>query len=96
MNDNLNELLSLLEDEIEKKSFELKQKRNRRIATKLFFSTCLLVAVIPCMLVFFGISFFILIIPAALFSLVSILLLTPLILDNNLGGLYNGETRCIN
>lgn len=96
MDDNLIELLSALDVEIEKKSFELRQRKRQRLIGKMFFLGCIFMMVVPCILVFLGVSFITLMIPVVLFSLISISMLIPLILNSNLGGMYNGKTGCIN
>lgn len=87
MNDNKPDaLLSLLNDEIEKKCFEIKHKRTEKTLKQFFITACALFVVIPILFIFAGVNLT-LFIPVIIFFAVSFGILTPLLLNNNSGGL---------
>ena len=87
MNNNLDIMLSSLDDEIEKKCFEQKQKNTEKALKHVFMLACAAFILIPFLLVFAGVNLFTLFLPALLFIAISFGALSPLLLNNNLGGL---------
>lgn len=87
MNEKLNKMLNSLDDEIERKCFEMKEKQKEKVMKRIFIICCLLFIVIPVTLIFFGMSFITFITWAAIFVGVSATALSPVIFKSNLGGL---------
>jgi ABC-type polysaccharide/polyol phosphate export permease len=87
MDKNINSLLCKLDDEIDKKCFEIKQRNRNRMLQSIFISACLLFIILPMMLVFTGISLWTFCIPAILFLTICFGFLSPLVFGNTLGGL---------
>ncbi|KMT23387.1 hypothetical protein [Clostridium cylindrosporum] len=84
---NLDNLIINLNDEIERKCFEIKQKRKER-ALKLFFMiSCVMFITVPFLLTLVGINIITLSIPILLFLSLSLFILSPIILNNDLGGI---------
>lgn len=86
MENNLDNLLMTLDDEIDKKCFEIKQKKLEKALKSAFVLGCVLFAVIPFALILTGVNLFAILIPLAIFISVSFASLTPLIL-NYFGGI---------
>ena len=79
MDNQLDNLLFSLEDDINKKCFEIKQKRKEQVWARFFGITCIAIIMIPTILVFIGVSLAALIIPTLCVS-ASFLFLSPLII----------------
>lgn len=77
-------MLAVLSPVIEEKCAELQRKRQERLWNRLFLTVCLLVVTVPAVLVFTGVSFMVLLVPAAVFSL-ALLLLVPVLLNTHGG-----------
>lgn len=86
MDKKIDNLLLILDEEIEKKCFEIKRKRSEEMLTKLFILSCGLFITVPIALVFAGVNLLGAIVPILLFLVFSMFALTPIILNNNLGG----------
>ncbi len=86
MDHNLDQLLNSLDDEMDKKCFELRQKRTEKFLQRLFMIICAFLVIVPCMLVFAGINLWTLCMPAVLFFVISLGVLSPLLLNSNPGG----------
>ena len=86
MNNNLDNLLLTLDDEIERKCFEIKQKKTEKALKFAFILGCTLFTIVPFILVFMGINLFAMLIPVVIFFAVSFVALMPLIF-NNFGGI---------
>ena len=87
MDNQPDKLLALLNDEIERKCFELKQKKAEKRLKQFFMMACALFVIVPFLLVFAGINFLTLCIPFMIFLAVSLGILIPLLFNNNFGGL---------
>lgn len=79
MDKQADRLLSALDNEIEKKCYEIKQKRKEQMWTKLFVLLCIAFITIPAVLVFIGVSLAAFIIPILFISL-SFLFFSPLLI----------------
>jgi uncharacterized membrane protein YiaA len=79
-------ILLILDDEIEKKCFEIKRKRAEKALKSFFITACVLFVIIPVMFIFAGINLT-LCVSAIIFIAVSFSILTPLLLNNNSEGL---------
>lgn len=87
MTDNKSDiLLSILDDEIEKKCFEIKRKRTENALKRFFITACVLFILIPVIFIFAGVNLT-LCVYVILFIAVSFGILTPLLLNNNSEGL---------
>jgi len=85
--DKLNMLLDSLDQEIEHKCFELRQKRSERAMERIFMVCCVLFIIVPVTLVILGLSVITFITWAAIFMAVGAVSLSPVILKSNEGGL---------
>jgi hypothetical protein len=86
MDRKLDNLLFILDEEIEKKCFEIKRKRSEEMLTKLFILSCGLFITVPIALVFAGVNLLGAFVPILLFLVFSMFALSPIILNNNFGG----------
>lgn len=89
MTSNVDRMLDNLAPDIEKKCKELQAMRRERLQSRMFVLLCAMVAVIPALLVFAGVSLTVLIAPLAFMSL-SVILLLPVLLSGkvqNQGGI---------
>lgn len=87
MDKESDKLLLILEVEIEKKCFEIKKRKAEQRLTKLFVSACSLFLIVPVLLVFVGVNLLSICVPVVLFLIFAVLILSPIILNNNLGGI---------
>lgn len=87
MDNNLDKLLLNLDDEIERKCFEMKKQKSEKIMALLFLVACLAVIIVPISLILLGVSIGEIILSSAIFLGLSFLLLTPFLLNNHLGGI---------
>ena len=88
MNKNVDRMIETLTPAIEQKCRELQAARKERLQTRLFALLCVMVALIPALLVFAGVSLTLLIAPLVFMSL-SMILLLPVLLSGkttNQGG----------
>jgi hypothetical protein len=86
MTDNKSDiLLSILDDEIVKKCFEIKRKRTEKALKRFFITACTLFVVIPVIFIFAGVNLTFCV-SAIIFIAVSFSILTPLLLNNNSEG----------
>lgn len=81
MNSNADRMLENLAPDIDKKCAEIKAARAERLHTRAFALVCVMVAVIPALLIFAGVSLTVLIAPPVFMSLCVILLLPVLLSD---------------
>lgn len=89
MNSNIDRMIDTLTPAIEQKCEELRAARKERLQSRIFVLLCVMVALIPALLVFAGISLTLFIAPLAFMSL-SVLLLLPVLLSGkpaNQGGI---------
>lgn len=89
MNSNIDRIIDNLTPAIEQKCEELRAARKERLQSRIFVLLCVMVALIPALLVFAGISLTLFIAPLAFMSL-SVLLLLPVLLSGkpaNQGGI---------
>lgn len=75
--------------EIDKKCIELEQKNRDEILAKLFVMGCVLLLSMPFIMLMTGFNVFIIFLPIVIFSSVSTLILSPIIIDNLKGGIIN-------
>lgn len=85
MNSNAENLLLALDDEIENKCIELKQKKLNRKLQLIFIWACVAFVIMPCLLIFVGINLFTLCFPVIILFAVALVLFTP-ILSADSGG----------
>ena len=88
MDPNVDRIISNLTPAIEQKCGELRRARKERLQSRLFVLLCAMVALIPALLVFVGVSLTVLIAPLAFMAL-SVLFLLPVLLSGkaaNQGG----------
>lgn len=91
---NVECMLQNLTPEIERKCKELQEVRKERLQSRVFALLCVMVAVIPALLVFAGVSLAGLIAPLIFMSL-SVILLLPVLLSGkmeNQGGIVYEQT----
>ncbi|MBE6081159.1 hypothetical protein [Sporanaerobacter sp. PP17-6a] len=86
MDKNINKLLCVLDNEIDRKCFEIKQRKRNKILQSVFIITCVLFIIVPMMFVFFGISLWTFCVPAILFFTICFCLLSPIVFSNKSGG----------
>ena len=89
MTSDVNRMLENLAPDIDRKCAEIRAARKERLQTRVFALLCVMVAVIPALLVFAGVSLTVLIAPLIFMSL-SVILLLPVLLSgktSNLGGM---------
>ena len=84
MNSNVDRMINSLTPAIEQKCEELRTARKERLQSRLFVLLCIMVALIPALLVFAGVSLTILIAPLVFMAL-SVLLLLPVLLSGKAG-----------
>lgn len=87
MDKNINGLLSELDDEIDKKCFEIKQRNRNRRLQSVFVIVCALFILVPVLLVLTGISLWTFCGPAILFLAIGFCVLSPLIFSKQPGGM---------
>lgn len=87
MDKNRDSLLYKLDDEIDKKCFEIKQRNRNRMLQSTFISVCVMFMIVPMMLVLIGVNLWAFCIPAIFFLIVGVCFLSPLVFNNRLGGL---------
>ena len=86
MNKNLQNVLSNLEPEIDKKCFELKQKRRERRMQKIFILAVVLLLFIPSTLIMLDVNIWAFIIGAIGLMALAILIMLPIALKENARG----------
>lgn len=87
MDKKIDNLLLTLDEEIEKKCFEIKKEKAEQRLIKLFVFACSLFLIVPVLLVFAGVKLLSICVPVVLFLALAMLALSPIILNNNLGGI---------
>ena len=94
MTPNAERMLKNLAPDIEQKCAEIKAARKERLQTRVFALLCAMVAIIPALLIFAGVSLTALIAPPVFMSL-SVILLLPVLLSGrteNQGGIAYEQT----
>lgn len=86
MNKQVDTLLLSLDDEIEKKCFEIRQKRKEKALHRFFIQACVLFVLLPFLLVLLGVNFLALLVSAIVFPAVSLIILILLLLNDNREG----------
>ena len=86
MDDKLENLLISLDDEIDRKCIELKTKRQEKINAEWFFFLCSLIVCLPIIFLFAGINILLIALPIACFFAFNLFVLSPLIVNNDMGG----------
>jgi len=81
-NNRLESLLISLEDEIDKKCFQIKEKKKEETKTRLFLLACFLFLLLPFLLLYLGISLLAFCFPVILFLAVSMIALLPVLFKN--------------
>lgn len=84
---DLDYLLLALDEEIEKKCYKIKKKKVEQRLTKFFIYTCIMFLIIPALLVFAGVNLLSIFIPIVLFIALAMFAFSPIIFNNNLGGI---------
>lgn len=77
------DLLLALDDEIDRKCFELKESKKVTGLKKVFFYSCILMITLPLINIFIGFSITSFLIPIVVFQCLSLILLVPTILNLN-------------
>lgn len=80
------DLLMTLDNEIEKKCFELKQKRTEKYLKRFFIIACAMFLIIPFLLIFAGVNLVAVCLPSVLFLAASLGILAPIISGISFGG----------
>ena len=94
MTSNVDRMLVNLAPDIDQKCEEIRAARKERLQSRAFVLLCIMVAVIPALLVFAGISLTVLIAPLVFMSL-SVILLLPVLLSGKAadqGGMVYEQT----
>ena len=94
MTSNVDRMLVNLAPDIDQKCEEIKAARKERLQSRAFALLCIMVAVIPALLVFAGVSLTVLIAPLVFMSL-SVILLLPVLLSGKAadqGGMVYEQT----
>ena len=86
MDKNLEKLLCSLEPEIDKKCNEIKQKRHEKKMQRVFILGILLFLCLPSLLVMLNINIWGVIIGAIVFISISLVVMTPLAFEKEIGG----------
>lgn len=86
MDKTLDRLLLTLDDEIERKCNEIKKRKAEQRLTKLFVLACSLFLTAPVLLALAGVNLLSMCVPVVLFLAFAMAALSPIILNNNLGG----------
>lgn len=86
MDNKLDNLLLALDNEIDKKCFDLKKKKREQRNTRLFAYACGLFIMVPIVLMFAGVNMLAILFPIVFFFAFSMFILSPIILKNNVGG----------
>lgn len=86
MDKNINSLLCKLDDEIDRKCFEIRQKNKDKILQAVFICACALFIIVPMLFVIAGISLWTFCIPAILFLMICFCFLSPFVFSNKPGG----------
>ena len=81
MNDEAKKLLIDLDDEIDRKCRQIKEKRKEKIYQKLILLACILLLIIPVILVLLDINLLSVIIPVIIFFMFSTTIFSPAILN---------------
>jgi hypothetical protein len=76
-------LLSILDDEIERKCFQLKQEQKEKLIKKIFFFSCLILPLILVISVFIDFSITSFLIPLLIFEIITFIFGAPLLLNLN-------------
>ena len=87
MDKKLDTMLNSLDEEIERKCFELQNKRHEATMKRIFMICNMLFVIVPVTLVFLGMSILAFITWAAIFILASVVILAPVMLKSISGGL---------
>jgi hypothetical protein len=79
-NSPIDDLLSGLEDEIDRKCFKLYEKKHENLKKRLFFLACFLLLFLPAIVHFLGLSLLTICFLVMIFLAVSMFLLLPMLL----------------
>ena len=85
MDKNLEKLLCDLEPEINKKCFEIKEKKREKAIQRLFILVSILLLIIPSLLIILGISIFSMLIGIVCFTLIALVIMLPLAIKEERG-----------
>lgn len=88
MDKNLEKLLCNLEPEIDKKCFEIKEKKREKMMQRLFILISILLLTIPSLLIILGISIFSMLIGIVCFILIALVVMLPLAIKEERGVCY--------
>lgn len=83
MDNQVERLLAGLDDEMEVKCTEIRQKKAQAVLHRLFILLCGLLLVVPVVMVFLGLNLFTVFVPVILFFTIGFLLLSPVLLTND-------------
>lgn len=88
MNKNLEKLLCNLEPEINKKCFEIKEKKREKMMQRLFILASILLLIIPSLLIIIGISILSMLIGIVSFTQITLVVMLPLAIKEERGVCY--------
>lgn len=82
MDDKLNNLLVNVNDEVERKCHQIKERKKDEKNKKIFAIACLLLLTIPFLLILIGINIITILVPVVVFLVISMIVLSPIVLNN--------------
>ncbi len=88
MNKNLEKLLCNLEPEINKKCFEIKEKKREKMMQRLFILASIQLLIIPSLLIIIGISILSMLIGIVSFTQITLVVMLPLAIKEERGVCY--------
>lgn len=88
MDKNLEKLLCNLEPEINKKCFEIKEKKREKMMQRLFILASILLLIIPSLLIIIGISILSMLIGIVSFTQITLVVMLPLAIKEERGVCY--------
>jgi len=83
-------LLNILDDEIEKKCSDIRERKKNALLKRIFFIGCALSLILPVIDVFIGFSIMMYLIPIVIFQAISLIFLVPILLNLD-GGINHVE-----
>lgn len=81
MDEKTKKLLTSLDDEIDRKCYQINKKKQEQKYQKLILLACILFVTIPFVLILLGINVLSFFIPAAIFFMISVVLISPAIFN---------------
>lgn len=88
MDKNLEKLLCNLEPEIDRKCFEIKEKKREKMMQKAFILASILLLIIPSLLIILGINIFSMLLGIVSFIAITLIIMLPIALKEERGVCY--------